>query len=113
MSTEMPVFELEADGYTHIECQCGTCGHAARLPFWSIRRRAKRIITFMTLDELRPKFACSRCPERPAPQSIQPLRMPGSLRRKVQVTSEGRENSREDHINRVFHLEDVADDRLL
>lgn len=74
MQNALTVFELEADGYTHISCFCEGCRHTVLMPFRRIRRKAKFIITHMTLDQLQTKFVCDRCPGRPIPKSVQPWR---------------------------------------
>lgn len=74
----LTVFELEADGYTHVSCFCEGCRHTVLMPFRMIRRRAPFIITNMTLDQLQAKFTCKRCPDNPRPKSVQPWRQSDS-----------------------------------
>lgn len=70
----LTVFELEADGFTHLSCFCEGCRHTVLLPIPRLRHRAGFMVAPMTLAELRPKLRCQRCPDRRPPDSVQPWR---------------------------------------
>jgi hypothetical protein len=72
----LTVFELEADGFTHISCWCEGCRENRQLELRSLRYRVNFVVASMTLDQLRQKLSCNRCPDRPNPASIQPWRQP-------------------------------------
>lgn len=57
------VFELEAEGFTHLACRCGGCGETINLSFGDVRRRLKHGAAWsITLAEIAPKLACESCP---------------------------------------------------
>ena len=70
----LTVFELEADGFTHISCWCEGCRRNKQVELSALRHRAKFVVASMTLDQLREKIRCDRCPDRPHPKSVQPWR---------------------------------------
>lgn len=55
------VFELEADGFTHLACRCSGCGDTMTLSFGEIRSRMPSAWS-STLDAVAPHLACRSCP---------------------------------------------------
>lgn len=54
------VSQLEAEGYTHIECWCESCRITVQVPFAMIRK-SRPMLSAMDFDELGAKMRCSRC----------------------------------------------------
>lgn len=65
------ISQLEAEGYTHIECGCDQCRVTVQMPFMMIRKR-RPLLSAMTFDELGGKMRCERCGARPS--SFKPWR---------------------------------------
>jgi hypothetical protein len=63
------VFELEAEGFTHLACRCGGCGETITLSFAEVRNRTQHG-SLASLDELAPKLACEGCPGERAVEMI-------------------------------------------
>ncbi len=57
----LPVFELEASGFTHLSCRCKACGHATALTFAQMRAQVPASAWAMTLEELAAYLGCGRC----------------------------------------------------
>lgn len=79
----LTVFELEADGFTHLSCFCEGCRRNKQMAIQQLRYRAGFMVAPLTLEQLRLKLRCDRCPDRPNPSSVQPWRQsdfPGYMR---------------------------------
>lgn len=61
MSELLPMFELEADGHTHLSCRCTTCDHATALTFAQMRAQVPASAWAMTTEELAGYLGCVRC----------------------------------------------------
>lgn len=55
----MAIPMLEAQGFTHLECCCRTCGRAVWMPFDLIRRRRPGLdLSAMTVADLGRRLIC-------------------------------------------------------
>lgn len=54
------VSQLEAEGYTHIECWCEPCRMTVMVAF-SMIRKTRPMLPAMRFDDLGAKMRCSRC----------------------------------------------------
>lgn len=62
MSVSRIVFELEAEGFTHIARRCSGCHTVTALSFAEVRARATGSVWAATLNELVPYLGCEACP---------------------------------------------------
>lgn len=70
----LTIFELEADGFTHLSYFCEGCRRTRQITFQHLLHRAGFMVAPLTLEELRLKLRCDRCADRPNPSSVQPWR---------------------------------------
>lgn len=67
------VFELEADGYTHLACHCN-CGAAQTLSFHGVRSAMKGAAWSMTAAQIGSTLQCPGCVN--AGMTVEPVRRP-------------------------------------
>lgn len=61
MSELLPVFELEASGFTHLVSRCVACGHSTALTFSQMREQVPASVWAMTTEELAAYIGCNAC----------------------------------------------------
>lgn len=61
MSELLPVFELEASGFTHLVCRCSACGHSTALTFNQMRAQVPAVAWALTTEELARYLGCNAC----------------------------------------------------
>lgn len=70
---EKTIAEYEAEGFTHVHCECDGCGYIVEMPFLLMRKK-RPALNGMTLAEIKPLLACSRCKPKRQPDRIRAWR---------------------------------------
>jgi len=76
--TDKTIGQLEAIGFTHVECNC-VCRRSVSMPFRLLRIKYPRVpLSLMTLAELAAKLVCERCGKREF--TFRPSVLPGTAK---------------------------------